>query len=172
MTEQGKQSNTDDIYPNPAAPDAIPPPWYRPPSGVTKGRPHLRNCIKAGLIISNEEGRRWFEQRFGVRLADHHRQDCNVPLRLNGLVQEAGIAVGCSFAPRRQESGVSDFLVITQTQYGQWMNDGPDNYEEVFQEELKPHPSVHEDKVKDRLENELGSWAPSSTSCMVTDSSL
>jgi hypothetical protein len=55
---------------------------------------------------------------------------------------------------------VSDFLVITQTQYGRWMNDGPENYEEVFQEVLKPHPSAHEDKVNDRLENELGSRAP------------
>lgn len=39
------------------------------------------------------------------------------------------------------------------------MNDGPENYEEVFQEEMKPHPSVLEDKAKYRLENELGVWA-------------
>jgi len=36
------------------------------------------------------------------------------------------------------------------------MNDGPENYEEVFQEEVKPHPSVLEDKAKYRLEM---SWA-------------
>jgi len=153
-----EQSNTE-IYPNPDAPDAIPRPWYRPPPGVTNGRPRLPNCIKAGLIISNEEGRRWFEQQYGARLADHHRQDSNIPLRLNRILQEGGIAVGCSFAPRRHESGVSDFVVITQTQYGRWMNDGPENYEEVFQEEMKPHPSALEDKAKYRLENELGVWA-------------
>jgi hypothetical protein len=160
MTAQDEQSNTE-IYPNPELPYALPLPWYRPPPGVTKGRPRLRNCIRAGLIISNEEGRRWFEQQYGARLDDDHSQDCNIPLRLNRILQESGIAVGCSFAPRRHEAGVSDFLVITQTQYGRWMNDGPENYEEVFQEEMKPHPSALEDKAKYRLENELGLWAPS-----------
>lgn len=90
----------------------------------------------------------------------HHRQNSNIPLRLNTLVREAGIAIGCCFAPRRHESSVSDFLVITQMQRGEWINDGPDNYEEVYQEDLKCHSSAIEDEAKQRLENEMGLWAP------------
>lgn len=45
-------------------------------------------------------------------------------------------------------------------QRGEWINDGPDNYEEVYQEDLKCHSSAIEDEAKQRLENEMGLWAP------------
>ncbi|KIJ96817.1 hypothetical protein K443DRAFT_124317 [Laccaria amethystina LaAM-08-1] len=113
----------------------------QPPYG-TNGRPGLHNCIKAGLVISNEEGHRWFEQQY-------HRQDTNVPLRLGRLLEDGGIAIGRSSAPppRGQESGGCDFMVVTQMQYGQWINDAPDGYEEVVQAELKAHLSVLEENA-------------------------
>jgi hypothetical protein len=120
----------------------------------------LRFWINAGLIISNEEGRCWFERKYEIKLAEHHRQDSNIPLCLNRIIQDAGITIGCCFAPRRNESAVSDFLVITQMQRGEWMNDGPENYEEVFNKEWQQHPSTCEEEAKQWLEKELGLWAP------------
>ncbi|KAF8875876.1 hypothetical protein CPB84DRAFT_438957 [Gymnopilus junonius] len=131
-------------------------PWYRPPPDVSKGIPRLRGTINAGLLVSNEEGRRWFKQKYGIELADHHRQDMNVPLRLSNILRDEGMALGCIFAPRRSDPFVSDFLVITQCLSGCWRNDGPDNYEEVLMEDVKPMETAHEERIKMWLEKELG----------------
>lgn len=143
------------IYINPH-PDTLPPPWYRPPPGVTKSRPRIQDSIIGGLLIDNREGRRWFKEAYNYELPSHHRQDVNIPTRLDKLVIEKGIALGCRTAPRRLESAVSDFLVITQIQYGPFVNDGPDAYEEVLQEDLRPIPGVKEEEIKARLKQELG----------------
>lgn len=131
-------------------------PWYRPPPGVTKGTPRMFGSINAGLIISNDEGRRWFKEKYGRDLLDDHRADLNVPLRLAGILRENGIAQGCIFAPRRSDPFISDFLVITQHFVGRWMNDGPDNYDEVLDEDVKPKETVVEERVKEWLLEELG----------------
>jgi len=72
------------------------------------------------------------------------------------LVIEKGIAFGCCAAPRRQESAVSDFLVITQIQHGPFLHDGPEAYEEVLQEDRRPIPGVRDEEVKAWLKKELG----------------
>ncbi|KAF8815079.1 hypothetical protein BYT27DRAFT_7201182, partial [Phlegmacium glaucopus] len=136
----------------PSAP-VIPSPWFRPPPGVDKGTPRPRTGITAGLLVSNDERHRWFNEKFGIKLPDHHRQDVNVPLRLNRVVREAGIALGCSFASRRLDPNMNDLLVLTQILSGHWVNDGP---EEVLMEDVKPVPTANEEEVKKRLESELG----------------
>jgi hypothetical protein len=64
-------------------------------------------------------------------------------------------------------------MVVTQMQYGQWINDAPDGYEEVVQAELKAHLSVFEENMKYWLENELGlCGAPFLCTYFLTISSL
>jgi hypothetical protein len=64
----------------------------------------LRSLL--GLLISNEEGRRWFK-KYNYELPAHHRQDTvkvNVPIRLEEtLLEERGIALQCCTASRRLE---------------------------------------------------------------------
>ena len=144
------------IFDNPYPEEVLPPPWYRPPPGVTKGPLRARTCIVAGLLITNDEGRRWFKERFNYQLADHHGQDVNVFIRLEGLVKEKGIAFGCFTAPRRLESDVTDTLVIMQIIEGPFFHDGPRSYEEVYEEDRKPVPGVREEEISVQLKKELG----------------
>ena len=135
----------------------LPRPWYRPPPGVTKGQPRRLDSIIAGPLFSNDEGRRWFKDTYNnYELAKNHSQDLNICTRLEDLVVEKGIAFGCAAAPRRFESGICDFIIITQIHHGPFTNDGPECYEEVLQEEIKPIPGVKEEEVKAWLKKELG----------------
>lgn len=97
-----------------------------------------------GLLISNDEGRKWIKDAYNYELASHLRQDYTMSYRLKQLVQEKGIAFGCCMAPCRLESAVRDFLVITQILEGPFIHDGPYGYEEVLQEDRKPILSVLE----------------------------
>ncbi|KDR82866.1 hypothetical protein GALMADRAFT_134407 [Galerina marginata CBS 339.88] len=110
--------------------------------------------IKAGLLVSNEEGRRRFKEKYDIELTD--LQDMNIPLRLSRILRDKLIALGCIYAPRRSDPFMSDFLVITQCLSGCWRNDGPDNYQEVLMEDVKPKETVNEEQVKEWLEKELG----------------
>jgi hypothetical protein len=148
-------STTVNIYENPNPKGVLPPPWYRAPPGVTKGPTRTRSSIIAGLLIANDEGRRWFKESYNYELPDHHRQDVNIPIRLRKLLEEKGIALGCCTAPRRLESAVSDCLVITQILQDPFVHDGPEAYEEVLQEDRKPIPGVKEE-VKGQLKKEFG----------------
>jgi hypothetical protein len=89
-----------------------------------------------------------------------HRQDINIPIRLEKLFLEQGIALGCSFAPRRLESHPSDFLVITQVIRGPFVHDGPEMYEEVYDVERQPIEGVKEMHLK----KNLGVYLSSNTS--------
>ena len=144
------------IYENPHPKGALPPPWYRPAPDITKGPTRTRACIVAGLLITNDEGRRWFKEKYDYPLPDHHRQDMNITMRLKALLEEKGIALGCRTAPRRLESLVADFLVITQIIKGPFVHDGPQSYEEVYQEDRKPISGVTEENIRTRLKEEFG----------------
>lgn len=124
--------------------------------------PHISRTINAGLLVSNEERRRWFKQKCGIELGD--REDLNVPLRLSQIVRDNGMALGCIFAPRL------DFLVIAQCLSGCWRHDGPD--EEVLTEDVKPIETVHEERIKEWLGKELGKWLSLSTFGLVQKSLL
>jgi hypothetical protein len=50
---------------------------------------------------------------------------------------------------------VFDFLVITQTERGPFIHDGPDAYEEVLQEDCRPIPGVKEEEVKVWLDKRI-----------------
>jgi len=143
------------IHVNPH-PGTLPPPNYRPPPGVTKGRPRMQDFIISGPLIDNETGRRWFQQTYQYELSSDHCEDLNIPMRLKELVTDEGIAFGCCAAPRRLDSSVCDFLVITEIQFGPFVNNGPDYYEEVLQEDLRPIPGVKEEKANAWLLKELG----------------
>jgi len=147
--------NDADICINARPPWELPRPWYRPPPGVTKGPPRSLDSIIAGPLFSNDEGRRWFKDTHNYELAKNHSQDLNICSRLEDLVVEKGIAFGCAAAPRRFESGVCDFIIITQIHHGPFTNDGPECYEEVLQAEIKPVPGVKEETVKAWLKEEL-----------------
>ena len=57
------------------------------------------------------------------------------------------LAFACCTAPRRLDATLSDILVITQILQGPFVHDGPENYEEVYQEDRKPIPGVLEEEV-------------------------
>lgn len=143
------------IHVNPH-PKSLPPPYYRPAPGVTQGHPRKQDFIISGPLIDNEEGRRWFRTCFQYELSSDHLEDLNIPTRLKKLIIDEGIAFGCCAAPRRLDPCVCDFLVITDIQFGPFVNDGPDNYEEVLQEDLRPTPGVKDEEAKAWLLNELG----------------
>jgi len=147
---------TVDIHHNPHPKGALPPPWYRPPPDVKKGPTRTRASIIAGVLIPNDEGRKWFLERYGYELATDHLEDINIPIRLRKLLEEGGIALGCCTAPRRLDSAVDDFLVITHIQQGPFVHDGPQAYEEVLEEDRKPIPGVREEELMVRLKNEFG----------------
>ena len=132
-----------------------PPPWYRPPPGVTKGPKRSLEYIIFGLFIDNEEGRIWFNKTYDYELPIDHSEDLSVAMKLDDVVSEKGMAFGGTAAPRRLEL-VSDFLVITQIERGPFTHDGPQRYEEVLQEDHRPIPGQKEEKVKAWLENEVG----------------
>ncbi|KAF5378109.1 hypothetical protein D9615_007563 [Tricholomella constricta] len=112
----------------------------------------VRVCVKG-----NDEGRRWFKDTYNIELADHHRQDGNVRLRLNPLLKEKNIdAYSCHTAPRRLEGVICDWLIVTQILLGPFVHNGPDYYEEVYDEKMKPVPGVKEEKVKAQLKKEFG----------------
>lgn len=148
-----------------SAVQSIDSPSNGPPPDITERHPRLRRAINAGLVVSNDMGRRWWKDKYGSELSDDHWEDFNVPLRLGQILREHGICEGCIFAPRRpdpQQSGpyMSDFLVITQYFIGVWTNEGPDDYEEVLMEGVKPVETEVEERVKKWLKEELGKWQP------------
>ncbi|KAG6820197.1 hypothetical protein H0H93_004047, partial [Arthromyces matolae] len=49
------------------------------------------------------------------------------------------------------ESDISDFLIITFVQRGPFTHDGPEAYEEVYDEDRKPIPGVKEEQIKAQL---------------------
>ena len=84
----------------------------------------------------------------------NHSEDLGVVLQLDYLAIESGMAFGCCPAPRRLEL-VDDYFVITQIEYGPFIHDGPDTYNEVLQEDRMPIPGLKEEKVKDRKPTKL-----------------
>ena len=152
------------IHKNPHPPEALPPPWYLPPPNVTRGPKRARACIIGGLLVDHDEGHRWFKAFYNYDLPNHHRQDLNIPIWLEKLFLEQGIALGCSFTPRRLESQLSDFLVITQVIRGPFVHDGPEMYEEVYDLERQPIEGVNETEVKDLLKKNLGVYLSLNTS--------
>lgn len=46
-------------------------------------------------------------------------------------------------------------FVITQTERGPFIHDGPDAYEEVLQEDCRPIPGVKEEEVKEWLDKRI-----------------
>jgi hypothetical protein len=102
-----------------------------------------------GLLIDNEEGRAWFKKTYGCELSIDHNQDLNVPVQLDKLVKKKDMAFGCT-------SALSDFLVITQIEFGPFTHDDPQYCDEVPQEDRRPIPGQKEEKVKAWLENEVG----------------
>ncbi|KAG6843694.1 hypothetical protein H0H87_001558, partial [Tephrocybe sp. NHM501043] len=135
--------------------DPLPPPWYRPRPGVTEGPKRLATSIIGGLLIDNDEGRRWFNEKSNVELASNHSQDINVNLKLIDAMAQEGIPLNCVTAPRRLESAVSDFLIITHIQRGRFVHSGPEAYDEVYDEDKKPIPGVNEDEIKAALFDKL-----------------
>ncbi|KAG6823346.1 hypothetical protein H0H92_010548 [Tricholoma furcatifolium] len=134
---------------------ALPPPWYRPPADVTKGPMRTRTSIIAGLVIRNDEARRWYYENYKVQLSNN--RDVNVIVKLRRLLSEKGIdAYDISFAPRRMDPYVSDFLIITQIDTGLFTHDGPEAYEEVYDEGRKPIEGVTEETVKAQLLSKFG----------------
>ncbi|KAG6852898.1 hypothetical protein C0991_008295, partial [Blastosporella zonata] len=129
----------------------LPPPWYRPPPDVVKGPLRTHLSIIAGLVISNDEGRRWFKDFYDYELP-RHSLDGNIPIRLQPLLCEKILDVyDCCMAPRRLESEICDFLVITFIQRGPFVHNGPEAYEEVYDEDRKPIPGAKEEEIKERL---------------------
>ena len=115
----------------------------------------MLDSIIFDLLIDNEDGRAWFKKACNYELPCNHKQDLNIPFRLNHIVIEKNMAFGCCPAPRRLEL-VSDCLVITQIERGPFIHDGPESYDEVLQEDRRPIPGVKEKKVKAWLEKEVG----------------
>ncbi|KAG6827604.1 hypothetical protein H0H92_011143 [Tricholoma furcatifolium] len=137
---------------------ALPVPCYRPAPGDTKGLRRTRASIIGGLLIDNDEGRRWFKEKYDVELADHryNGRDINVNLRIRRLLEEEGIdAYHICTAPRRFES-VCGFLIITHIERGPFIREGPEAYEEVYDEVLKPVPGLKEEQVRADLLLKLG----------------
>lgn len=133
----------------------LPHPCYRPPPGVMKGPTRMSDSIVFGFLIDNEDGRAWFNKSFKLQLPSNHQLDLNIPFRLNELVIKKDMAFGCCSASRRLEV-VSDCLIITQIIRGPFIHDGPETYDEVVQEDLRPIPGLKEEKVKAWLEEEVG----------------
>jgi hypothetical protein len=65
-----------------------------------KGPTRTRASIIGGLLISNDEGHRWFkDDTYNYELPDNRRQDINVTIRLGTLLEgEKDIALGCCTA--------------------------------------------------------------------------
>ena len=142
------------IHVNPH-PGTLLPPWYHPPAGVTKGPTRFLDSIIFSILIDNEEGHAWFKKVYDCELDSDHSQDLSITIQLDDLVIEKGISFGCCPAPRRLEV-VSDFLVITQIERGPFIHDGPEAYDKVLQDDLRPIPGVKEKNVKAWLEKEVG----------------
>lgn len=70
-----------------SASQSISSPSNQPLTDVPKGQPRLRRSIAAGLVISNDEGRRWFKDKFGTELPESHALDFNVPLQLEEMMK-------------------------------------------------------------------------------------
>ncbi|KAF8161307.1 hypothetical protein B0H34DRAFT_700383 [Crassisporium funariophilum] len=142
-------------------------PWYGPPTD-SNGTPCVSGTINAGLLVSNEEGRRWFKQKYGIELADHHRQDFNVPLRLGQILRDNDMALGCTLVSRRSDT-FRDFLVITQCLRDCWRNYGSFISNEVCLEDVQLMEEAHEERTKTWLERELGKWHSLSAFGLVQD---
>jgi hypothetical protein len=115
----------------------------------------MAHSIVFGFLIDNEDGRAWYKKTYNRELRSDHREDLGIPLRLEKLVIEKGMAFGCCPAPRRLEL-IDDYLVITQIERGPFIFDGPETYDEVLEEDRRPIPGLKEEKVKNWLEKEVG----------------
>jgi len=51
-------------------------------------QPMNRDARYQGVDISNDEGHRWFKETYNHELPTHYRQDMNVPIRLEKLLEE------------------------------------------------------------------------------------
>jgi hypothetical protein len=71
------------IHVNPY-PEILPPPWYRPPPGVTKGPTRIEDSIIFGLLIDYEEGRAWFKKTYDYELRSDHSEDLGIVRQLIG----------------------------------------------------------------------------------------
>ncbi|KAJ6553850.1 hypothetical protein B0H10DRAFT_1968129 [Mycena sp. CBHHK59/15] len=84
-----------------------------------------------GILISNEEGVRWFEQTYGRELPKDHRTDASVRMELERILTEVeGEPLGVEYAPRR-DTPWYDFLAATQLERGIWEHGNPDGIDEV-----------------------------------------
>ncbi|KAG6815460.1 hypothetical protein H0H87_001609 [Tephrocybe sp. NHM501043] len=133
----------------------LPPPWYRPPPHVTEGPSRAASSIIGGLLIDNDEGRRWFKAHFDKELASDHCQDLSIAVALDRLIKELNInAFACSCAPRRLESAVFDFIIVTYIENGHFIHNGPETYDEVC-DDRKPIPGRAEEELKEELSVKL-----------------
>ncbi|KAG6825900.1 hypothetical protein H0H92_001931 [Tricholoma furcatifolium] len=114
------------------------------------------SSIIAGLVFHENEGSRWISENFNVQLAGYVL-GANIRLKLQPLLSKEGIdAYGICRAPRRLESDVSDFLIVTQIDSLPFTHNGHKANEEVDDEALKPIKGVKEDNVKAQLLAKFG----------------
>ncbi|KAG6855275.1 hypothetical protein H0H87_005617, partial [Tephrocybe sp. NHM501043] len=109
---------------------------------ITKGPKHLATSIISGLLIDNDEGYRWFKEKFNAKLTSDHSEHINVNLQLINTMAQKDIPLNCVTAPCRLESAVSNFLTITHVQTGCFVHNVPEAYDEVYDEDKKPIPGV------------------------------
>lgn len=126
-----------------------------------KGTLRQRSCIIGGLLIENDEGRRWFKDTFGHELASDHTEDISVMVALWRKLDPDGMDTptvclvsqchGCHSNGHNAQCFVFDFLVITYIEPGPFWHDGVNDCDFVLDEQLKPCPGVKETEVKQQL---------------------
>jgi len=139
---------------NPFHPD--PPPWYRPKTDES-GEPRYQDTIIAGLLIPCEEGWRWWGKLNNTTYRGAHTEDGTVLGALHLAFIDHSYPFRIGLAQCRHDPW-SDFLVITQSKRGWFLNTGPTGLEEVIQADLKDvlKPGEREKKACELIYQDLG----------------
>ncbi|KAJ7741277.1 hypothetical protein B0H16DRAFT_1464473 [Mycena metata] len=104
-----------------------------------------------GILISNEDGVRWFEKTYGTELRKDHSADASVRVELERiLTEEKGQPFGVEYAPRRGAPWY-DFLATTQVEKGVWEHYEPRGTDEV----LLPEHQMKGDSAREEQMREI-----------------
>ncbi|KAF7361218.1 hypothetical protein MSAN_01153900 [Mycena sanguinolenta] len=111
----------------------------------------LEYRLVGGIYIPNEEGIRWFEQKYDFKLPEDHSGDASVRMNLGGILEDEGHPFGVEYVPGPPGTPWCDFLAVTHWETRDWEYAGPESVGEVTDPERQFKDSPREEEVRNIL---------------------
>ena len=164
-TTPSKPVPPDPKYPSLSMPHNPSPP-VSPSPQTNEPTPRYRGEILGELFIPYSKGRAWLKERHGIDLPDDHSGDLTIVVYLQRDLLDHGY--GNRIASVRPGDGtVYNLMIVTQWFKGEFLNTGPEDVEEILQDDLEHFlkPRKKDEQARTVLLQELGKWTYDCVSC-------